>query len=132
MSSKKILVVDDNVVVLKALSMRLSSAGYEVMVAEDGGAAATLIRRNKPDLILLDIKFPPDMNGSTDGFLILNWFRRIEEAKDIPVIMISRDVDEATQKRAREAGVVAFCPKPLDVRELLRMIDYVLRTAVCG
>lgn len=128
MNSKKILVVDDNVIVLKALSLRLSSAGYEVLLAEDGGTAATLVRQNKPDLILMDIRFPPDMNGGMDGFLILNWLRRMEEGKDTPVIMISQDFAEATQKRARESGVLAFCPKPLDVRELLRTIDHTLNT----
>ncbi len=112
--------------------MRLSSAGYEVQVAEEGGTAVALVRTTRPDLILLDLTFPPDGCGGMtwDGFLILSWLRRLEEAKTTPVIMISRDFEEATQQKARDAGVIAFCPKPLDVRQLLGMIDQTLNAVV--
>ena len=63
---KKILVVDDNEVILKTLSLKLGSAGYSVVTAIDGSAAVACARREKPDLILLDISFPPDVAHS-DG-----------------------------------------------------------------
>ena len=82
MSRKKILIVDDSVVLLKALSLLLLSKGYQVLTAEDGAAALSTVRREKPDLILLDINFPPDVaHGGTvswDAFRIMDWLRRIE------------------------------------------------------
>ena len=81
---KKILIVDDNEVILKTLSLKLTSAGYAVLTAIDGSAAVAAARRDKPDLILLDLSFPPDVahGGGVpwDGFLIINWLRRIDEA----------------------------------------------------
>src|SRR5690242_5558332 len=58
---KRILVVDDNKVILKAMAMKLKSSGYEVLMAEDGSEAVSTARQQKPDLILLDINFPPDV-----------------------------------------------------------------------
>src|SRR6267143_2497954 len=93
MNRKKILVVDDSPVILKALSMKLTAAGYDVLTAEDGGGAVSLARREKPDLILLDISFPPDVahggGVAWDGFLIMNWLRRLDEGKHIPIMIIS-------------------------------------------
>src|SRR4051812_35220736 len=75
----KILIADDSVVVLKALSIKLKSAGYEVRTAMDGTTAISCVRRDRPDLIILDIHFPPGISQvggiSWDGFLILDWLR---------------------------------------------------------
>src|SRR5258706_6844326 len=93
MSPKKILVVDDNPVIIRTLSMKLKAKGYEVTCALDGAAAAAQVRTNIPDLILLDISFPPDpanVSGvAWDGFLIIDWIRRIEGVQKIPIIIIS-------------------------------------------
>src|SRR5205085_1894309 len=90
---KKILVVDDSPVILKTLSMKLTGAGYEALVAEDGGTAVSLVRNERPDLVILDISFPPDVGHGGgipwDGFLILEWLRRLDEAKHIPFIIIT-------------------------------------------
>src|ERR1051326_9596643 len=88
-----ILLVDDNLVFQKAMVMKLRSYGYDVMTAEDGSAALGSIARLKPDLILLDLNFPPDVaNGGGlgwDGFLILRWLRRTHEAVHVPVIAVT-------------------------------------------
>src|SRR6266404_4631354 len=77
MSRKKILIVDDSQIILKTLSFKLKGAGYEVITAADGGTAVSLVRTQRPDLILLDITFPPDVahGGGVgwDGFLIMEW-----------------------------------------------------------
>src|SRR5215510_11087082 len=86
---KIILVIDDNLVFQKAMLMKLRSRGYDVMTAEDGSAAAGAMRRLKPDLILLDINFPPDVahggGVAWDGFLIIRWLRQACEIADVPV-----------------------------------------------
>jgi CheY-like chemotaxis protein len=61
MNNKKILIVDDSLVFLTAVSKLLQAKGYQVLTAEDGAAALSAVRREKVDLILLDINFPPDV-----------------------------------------------------------------------
>ena len=126
MSRKKILVVDDNPVVLKVLDLKLRSSGYEVLSATDGSEAVRLARHEKPDLILLDISFPPDVahGGGVgwDGFLIMDWLRRIDESIRIPVIVITGSDPAKYEKKALSAGAVAFFHKPVDHDELLEAI----------
>src|SRR5436190_5344991 len=93
MNPKKILVVDDSTIILKALSMKLKTAGYAVLTAQDGSEAVSLARRERPDLILLDISFPPDVGHGGgvpwDGFLIMGWLRRMDELKNVPIVIIT-------------------------------------------
>ena len=88
-----ILIVDDNEVILKTLSMKLKANDYDVITALDGSQALSLVRKQKPDLILLDINFPPDVGSGGgvpwDGFRMIEWFSRMEEAKATPVIIIT-------------------------------------------
>src|SRR5882724_4283995 len=58
---RKILIVDDAAVILKALTLKLESAGYAVATAVDGADALRALREEKPDLVILDINFPPDI-----------------------------------------------------------------------
>src|ERR1700722_15352255 len=87
---KKILVVDDNEVIVKTIAVKLKSAGYTVVTALDGADAVASVRKDKPDLILLDLGFPPDIAGVPwDGFRIMEWLHRVDESKQIPVIVIT-------------------------------------------
>lgn len=128
---KKILVVDDNPIIIRALSMKLRASGYEVLTAQDGSEAVSLTRKQKPDLILLDISFPPDVahGGGIpwDGFLIMDWLRRIEEAKNIPVIIITGGEASKYKDRALSSGATEFFHKPINNEELLVAIRKVLK-----
>jgi CheY-like chemotaxis protein len=120
---KKILVIDDNEIILKTTSMKLQSAGYEVFTALDGSEGVAAVRRVKPDLVLLDITFPPDVSGmSWDGFRIMDWLHRVDETKQIPIIIISGVVEEKNKQRATGAGAVAFFPKPVNFDEMIKVI----------
>jgi|SRR5581483_9325824 len=120
---KKILVIDDNEIILKTTSMKLQSAGFNVLTALDGSEGVSLVRKEKPDLILLDITFPPDLSGpSWDGFRIMDWLARGGETNKVPIIIISGIVDEKNKKRAMEAGAIAFFPKPVNFDEMLKVI----------
>ena len=128
-SAKKILVVDDNPVIVKALSLALESRGYQVFTAEDGPEAFAQVRQEKLDLILLDIFFPPDItqSGNTwDAFLIIDWLRRIGVADGVPIIIISGAEPMKFKNRCLAAGAAAFHPKPLDVPVLLETIRGIL------
>ncbi|HEX4265510.1 MAG TPA: response regulator [Verrucomicrobiae bacterium] len=131
MNRKKILVVDDNLVITKTLSMKLESAGYQVIAATDGSEAATAARKEKPDLILLDISFPePGVGGGVqwDGFKIIDWFRRLEEAKNVPVIVITAGEPEKYKSQSLSKGAIAFFQKPIDTKELIDVIGKTLNS----
>ena len=122
-SQKKILVIDDNEIILKTTSMKLQSAGYQVFTALDGSEGVAAVRRVKPDLVLLDISFPPDVSGmSWDRFRIMDWLHRVDETKQIPIIVISGVVEEKNKERATASGAVAFFPKPVNFDEMIKVI----------
>src|SRR6185369_9023109 len=124
---KKILVVDDSPIILKTLSMKLKSQGYDVLTAEDGSIAVSTARRERPDLILLDISFPPDVahggGVAWDGFLIMSWLKRMEEAQGIPIIIITGGEDARLKQRSLAAGAVDFFNKPIDNDHLIAAIQ---------
>jgi two-component system cell cycle response regulator len=123
---KKILVVDDDQIILKTLSIVLISNGYQVFTASDGPGAVSVVTRERPDLILLDLLFPPDaanVGGALqDGFFIMEWLRRMGEAGDIPIIIISGDKSAKDKKNALATRAVGFFSKPIDRIALLATI----------
>jgi CheY-like chemotaxis protein len=135
-SGKKILVVDDDQIILKTLSIVLVSNGYQVFTATDGPGAATIVAQERPDLILLDLLFPPDaanVGGALqDGFFIIEWLRRMGEAGDIPIIIISGDKSAKDKKNALATGAVGFFPKPIDRIALLATIRATLSEDAAG
>jgi len=120
---KKILVVDDNEIVVKTLSLKLQGAGYQVITALDGAEAVAAARKESPDLILLDISFPPDVGGVPwDGFRIMEWFQRLDMAKKIPIIIITGTEDPKARERATSSGAIAYFQKPLEHDYLIKVI----------
>ncbi|HXJ44172.1 MAG TPA: response regulator [Bryobacteraceae bacterium] len=130
MNQKKILIVDDNRILLKTDSIKLKAHGYHTLTALDGGEAISTVRRERPDLILLDINFPPDVahggGVSWDGFLIMNWLRRMDEGKHIPIIVVTGDDPMKYKDRSLAAGAVAFFHKPVNHDELITVIRQTL------
>ncbi|MGH7973165.1 MAG: response regulator [Limisphaerales bacterium] len=128
MHRKKILIADDNAVIVKSLSMRLSASGYDIVAAQDGAATVSTVRQERPDLILLDLSFPHDGGGiAWDGFLVLDWLRRMDEARYTPIVIISRSDPDSYRERALAAGVLGFFQKPINMPELLAFLDQVFR-----
>jgi CheY-like chemotaxis protein len=128
--AQKILVVDDDPVVLKALFLALSSRGYEMFAAFDGPEAFSIARREKLDLILLDIFFPPDaaQSGNTwDAFLIIDWLRRTGVGHGIPIIVISGAEPEEFRERCVAAGAAGYFQKPVNLADLLDTIQQIFR-----
>ena len=128
-TGKKILVVDDNPVILKTMALALGNKGYKVFTAEGASEAFGVTRQENPDLILLDIFFPPDIdqNGMTwNAFRIIEWMHRIGVAPGIPIIIISSAEPDQFKNRCLDAGAVAFFQKPINVPELLDTIHEVL------
>jgi CheY-like chemotaxis protein len=129
--AKRILIVDDNPIILKVLSSALESRGFEVVTAIDGPETFGIVGQERLDLILLDIHFPPDLpesNTTWDAFLIMSWLQRMggPHAKDIPVIIMSGARASVMKGRCLEAGAVGYFQKPVRMPELLHTIEEVL------
>jgi CheY-like chemotaxis protein len=126
MNRKKILVVDDNVLILKTVSMKLTANGYDVVTAEDGLGAVSAVRKEKPDLILLDLSFPPNVahggGVAWDGFVIMNWLGRLDETKNIPIVVITGSDPVEYKARALAAGAISFFHKPINNDDLLTVL----------
>lgn len=118
---KKILVVDDNEIIVRTITSKLQGAGYKVLPAMDGSEAVALVRKESPDLILLDLSFPAEVSGMWDGFQILQWFHRLGTRK-IPVIIITGSKEPEIKERAAAAGTVAIFQKPLEFDHLLETV----------
>jgi CheY-like chemotaxis protein len=133
MNRRKILVVDDDVIVVNRLSHALNAGGYSAVTATDGSEAVSAVRHERPDLIILDITFPPDVaHGgglAWDGFTIIQWLRRMDEVKDIPIIVITGSEAEKYRTRAMAEGAVGFFQKPIDHDALLATIRKTLGEA---
>ena len=126
----KILVVDDDLVTLKALSFKLKSRGYTVSVATDYAEAMGVLRGEPHEIILLDVYFPRDVaNGGGvpwDGFRIINWVRNFKELAQIPIILMSASVEPGLSSRAKACGAVDLLRKPVDSQKLLDLLELCL------
>ena len=120
-------------IIVKILSNVLKSNGYDVLTATDGSEAIATVRREKLDLILLDLHFPPDVAAGGgvpwDGFLIMDWLRRMDEGRGIPIMVITGDATAESDQRALAAGVLKVFHKPLDHGALLAAIREALGPA---
>ncbi len=121
-ANKKILIVDDNPVVLKAFEMKLQTLGFTVITATEGSSAVNRVRDEHPDIIVLDINFPPDSGVQWNGFTIMQWMRRFSEASSIPIIIITSDDPAKFKERALAAGASAFFQKPINNDEFLMAV----------
>ena len=117
MAEKKILIVDDDVDLLRGLTIRLKASGYEVVHATDAISAVGVATEENPDLIMLDLGLP-----GGDGYLIMDRLSKIAGTIGTPIIVLSaRDV-ASNRERAIKAGAQTFLQKPADNDELLAAI----------
>ena len=116
-----ILVVEDNPMNRKVLCHMLNMAGYATIMAEDGETAIEATRQHRPGLVLMDIQMP-GMNG-------LEATRRIRADADVgdtPIVAVTALTMPSDRKRSFEAGVTQYLSKPMDMHELLKIIDDIL------
>ena len=111
----KILVVDDDRLVLATLAHGLTQAGYLVIDADNGDDAILLAREHKPDLALLDIR----MEGKS-GFDVAAYLR---DWCQMPFMFLSAFSDDDTVKQVKALGAVAYLVKPLDIRQIVPAVE---------
>lgn len=119
MSEPRILIVDDEPKIVKAVSYRLESEGYQVSVAYDGEEALRKATTEHPDLIVLDLMLP-----KMDGYEVC---RKIRKTMDTPIIILSARSDELDKVAGFQAGVDDYMTKPFSPAELALRVKAVLR-----
>jgi len=121
MSKGKILVVDDDRLVLATVTHGLSKAGYDIIDADNGDDAILLARQHRPDLALLDIR----MEGMS-GFDVAAYLR---ESLQTPFMFLSAFADDDTVAQVKALGAVAYLVKPLDIAQIVPTVEAALVTA---
>jgi len=114
---QKILIVDDDADMRRALCIRMRSAGLEAITAEDGLQAVALAQRERPALILLDLGLP-----GGDGFSVLERLRQRTAMEAIPVVVLSGDDSARARQKALKSGAADFVLKPFEAADLLACI----------
>jgi two-component system, OmpR family, phosphate regulon response regulator PhoB len=119
---ERILLVDDEADIVELLEYNLRQAGYTVVTARDGASALAEIRRQRPDLILLDLMLP-DIAGTE----VCRRLRRDAATSTIPVVMLTARNEEIDRVVGFEIGADDYISKPFSPRELILRIGAVLR-----
>src|ERR671934_2902956 len=116
-----VLVVDDEPTIRDVVVQYLRRDGYATLEAGDGDAARTLLEREQPSLVVLDLMLP-----GTDGLALCRWIRARSE---LPVIMVTALGEEADRLTGLELGADDYLTKPFSPRELVARVRAVLRRA---
>ena len=117
-----ILVVDDNPINLKLVSDLLAFEGYRVLKAADGEEAATTVKRDPPELILLDVDLP-----GIDGLTLTKKLKSDPPTADIVIVALTAFAMKADRQRAIAAGCDAYVTKPINTRELPAQVAELLQ-----
>ena len=117
MTKPKILVVDDDPDLVRALRLRLKANDYQIATASDGYTAIASAQKEKPDLIILDLGLP-----AGDGFVVLERLQNSDALSGVPVIVLSARDPQSNEEKALKAGALAYFQKPADNDELLNSI----------
>jgi two-component system alkaline phosphatase synthesis response regulator PhoP len=121
-ASRRILVVDDDREVVRLITAYLTQAGYEVLAAHDGQTAVHMLRREQPDLMLLDLMLP-----GMDGWDITRLVRADPTLAHIPIIMLTARVDDTDKIVGLELGADDYVTKPYNPREVVARVRARLR-----
>jgi len=124
---RKILLVDDEPVLVETIAYNLEQAGYQVVTAADGASALEAAHRETPDLIILDIMLP-----EMDGLEVCRQLRRESETATTPIMMLTAKGDEIDKVVGLEVGADDYVIKPFGRRELLARVRALLRRADYG
>lgn len=123
-TAKKILILEDEEIILDLLSNRLSGQGYEVKTARNGKEGMLMMEKEIPDLVLTDVVMP-----EKNGFDVISEMKQNELLRNVPIIIISNSGQPVEIDKAKELGVSDWVIKTeFDPQEIIQKVDKVLRT----
>jgi two-component system alkaline phosphatase synthesis response regulator PhoP len=117
MSSKKILVVDDEVDLVETVRFPLELEGFNVLVSYNGEDALTQARKENPDLIILDLMLP-----KLDGYKVCRLLKFDERYKHIPILMLTAKTQEKDKILGKETGADEYITKPFEMDDLMEKV----------
>ena len=117
MRNKTILIVDDDPDIREGMQVRLQYSGYDTCFADDAVSGIAMARKQRPDLIVLDLGLPEG-----DGFLVIEKLNGDTASDMIPIIVVSARDARANRERAIKAGATAYLQKPVNNAEFLMVI----------
>ena len=117
----RILVVEDDVLILTMLTGILQAAGYEVLTGRDGAEGLSRARAEQPDLILLDVMMP-----KLDGFKVARLLKSDRNYSHIPIIILTAKAGASDAELARQAGADCYLVKPVDADVLIEHVRRLL------
>jgi DNA-binding response OmpR family regulator len=123
MNKKRILLVDDEKDLVETVTFRLEAMGYEVIPAYDGQEGLDKAKKQKPDLIILDLMLP-----KMDGYKVCRLLKFDEKYKHIPILMFTARAQEADKKTGQEVGADDYITKPFEPQALLAKIKELLKS----
>ena len=122
--TKKILLCDDEVHILRAAEFKLKRAGYDVRCASDGQEGWEMIQADMPDIVVTDLQMP-----RMTGLDLARAVRDNEATRHLPILMLSAKGFEAEHTdQAKDCGIVGVLAKPFSPRELLKIVEQILET----
>lgn len=119
--NNKILIVEDDQDMVRAMAVRLKAAGYGLAVAGDAISAISQARKEKPDLIILDLGLP-----GGDGFVVMERLKSLTDLMLVPVVVVSARDPKVNEPLSLQAGAHVFLPKPFEGSELLSAVQSAL------
>jgi DNA-binding response OmpR family regulator len=120
--SQRVLVADDDRSIVKVLSGYLEQSGYQVLPAYDGEMALHVLRRERPDLVILDLMMP-----HRDGWEVTKIVRADASLSSMPIIMLTAQVEETDKIVGLELGADDYITKPFNAREVVARVKSLLR-----
>ena len=124
---QRILVVDDDKKIVRLVQSYLEQSGYQVLAAHDGEAALHMIRRDRPDLVVLDLMLP-----GRDGMEITRIVRTDQSIAGLPIIMLTARVEDTDKIVGLELGADDYITKPFNPREVVARVRALLRRSGSG
>lgn len=125
MTAKKVLVVDDEIHILRVVAIKLRNNGFEVITAEDGKEGYETAIDQKPDVIVSDFQMP-----NMTGIEMVEKLRQDASTADIPVIMLTARGFAVEDEQKSKLNIAEFLSKPFSPKELLKTVEDVLAAAV--
>lgn len=120
--SKNILVIEDELDILKIIIFRLKKAGYKIMTAPGGQEALEILRETKPDLIVVDLVMPV-----VDGYEVCKRVRENKILKDIPILLLTASATTNMDEKVKFTKANDYLVKPFEPQDLLSKIKKLLR-----